>query len=146
MGDYQINRYVQNTETLPPKERFGDLMFKEVVFVYAMTLGKDALGGQTESYTTVPVPISASVQVSATNGQQTDPAKAPNREAHIYTRQRNGIRWHDRLIWNGITMVAEYVEEKKSNSTGEFQYLRCRAVFVTERDSIAGQPAVVKGA
>lgn len=142
MTRYAIGRYDLNTPGNSVKERFhGDLMYKEVVFVYAATLTKGALGGQVHTWAATPVPLSASVQVRAQHGQQNDPADEPDRIAHIYTRKRNGIAWHDKVIWNGITMKVEYVEEKLENGSGEFVYLYARALILSEKDFVEGPSA-----
>lgn len=140
---YKQDRYDLRTPINRPKERFdSDLMYKEVVFVYPVTITKGALGGQTCSWAAVPVPLNASVQVNALNGQAVEPQNPPNRIAHLYTRKRNGILWHDKLRWCDIIMRAEYVEERLENDTGLFQYLYVRALLLSEKDFVDGTPAI----
>lgn len=146
MGDFQIDRFVQNPPVNTAKERFaGDLMFKEVVFVYAYTLARDALNSSTPTWATVPVPINASVQVGSYNSQQVDPSGPPNRIARLFTRTRYGFKWNDKVCWRGIWMKIESVEEKLSNSDGVFQYLEARAEFLKEDNSISGAASTFKG-
>lgn len=142
----KLDRFTLNTPANRVKERFhGDLMFKETVFVYPVTITKGGMGGQTKSWATVPIPVRASVQVEALNGQQTAPDEAPNRIAHIFIRQKNGFKWHDKVRWRNITMQIEYVEERIENESGQFQFLYGRALFLTEKDSINGTPATFEG-
>lgn len=140
---YKQDRYDLRTPRNSPKERFdSDLMYKEVVFVYPVTLTKQAMGGQTCVWAPIPIPTNASVQVSALNGQQFEPANPPNRIAHLFTRKRNAVAWHDKLRWKDLIMRAEYVEEKLENDTGLFQFLYIRALLLSEKDFVDGTPAV----
>ena len=140
---YKQDRYDLRTPINRPKERFdSDLMYKEVVFVYPVTLSKGSMGGQVCSWAAVPVPLNASVQVSGLNGQQFEPVNPPNRIAHLYTRKRNGFSWHDQVRWRDIIMRVEYVEERLENDTGLFQFLYARALLLTEKDFVDGTPAV----
>ena len=140
---YKQDRYDLRTPINRPKERFdSDLMYKEVVFVYPVTITKGAMGSQVCSWASTPIPCNASVQTSALNGQAFEPSNPPNRIAHIYTRKRNSIMWHDKLRWLDIIMRAEYVEERIENDTGLFQYLYVRALLLSEKDFVSGTPAV----
>jgi hypothetical protein len=140
---YKVDRFDLRTPSQRPKERFqGDLMYKEVVFVYPVTIVKGDMGGQLHRYVTVPTPLNASVQVGALNGQPVDPAIQPNRIAHIFTRKRNGIRWHDKVVWKNINMRIEYVEEKLNNADGGFQYLYARALLLSEINPADGITAI----
>lgn len=140
---YKQDRYDVRTPLNCPKGRFdSDLMYKEVVFVYPVVVVKGVLGGQTNTWASVPVPLNASVQVRALEGQPSDPTASPNRIAHIYTRKRNGLSWHDQVRWRDIIMRVEYVEERLENDTGLFQYLFARVLLLTEKDFVDGSPAV----
>lgn len=140
---YKQDRYDLRTPSNRPKWRFdSDLMYKEVVFVYPATVVREALGGQTCAWANVPVPLNASVQVEALDGQAVDPATAPNRIAHLYTRKRNSLAWHDKIRWRDLIMRVEYVEERMENDDGMFQYLYARALLLTEKDFVDGTPAV----
>lgn len=138
-------RHVLPSETNSAKERFhGDLMFKAVVFVYATTVTKDALGSGTDVWDTKPLPINASVQFQGTNSQQTDPKGRPARYAHIFTRVQNAVKWHDKLVVKGISLLTEKVENKYANGDGSFQYVEIRASLIDEKDSIQGADATFK--
>jgi hypothetical protein len=139
---YKQDRYDLRTPINRSKERFdSDLMYKEVVFVYPVTLTKGTMGGQLCSWAAVPIPLNASVQVGALNGQAVEPNNPPNRIAHLFTRKRHGLLWHDKIRWRDIIMRVEYVEEKLENDDGLFQYLYARALLLTEKDFVDGTPA-----
>jgi len=134
--------HVQFTEENRPKGRApGDLMFKDVLFVYPVTMVQPALGGTTESWALTPIPISGSVQVQALNSQSTDPDTAPNRYAHVYTRTRHGLKWHDKVIFRRISMIVERVDDKFDNMSGEFQYAEATVRLLSEAESIKGAQA-----
>ena len=144
---HKLDRFEDNTPRLAPKERFrGDLMYKDVVFVYSCTITRDEQNGELHSWAVVPLPTNASVQESSLNGQATQSGTEPNRLLHLYTRKRNSFRWHDRVKFKDLAYQIESVEEKIENETGQFSYLYARALFISEKDFVDGTPAIFKGA
>lgn len=114
----------------------NDLDYKDTVFVYPVTMVKNSFNEDTESWAAKPLPIRCSFQEQAIESQDTEPGKIPNRFARVFTRYRGFVKWHDKIVCRGISMMVIEVLEQIDNVTGQFHHTQLRARFLSEADSV----------
>lgn len=107
-----------------------DLQYRDLAFVYPVTMKKGDMGEAYEIWDDTPVPVRCSFQEMSLDTQHTDPNISGSRYARIFTREPNAFRWHDKVIVRGISMMCVKVVERFDNYTGEFNHLEVRATFL----------------
>jgi len=120
-----------------PHARFGyDLDYRDTVFVYTVTMVKNNLGEDYESWVLMPTAIRASFQEHALDSQHIDPTISGSRSANVFTRSRNIVSWHDKLICRGMSFLVTQVTERFDNFDGSFHHTEISAQFLDEPGSV----------
>jgi hypothetical protein len=121
----------------PAQSRYGyDLDYRDTVFVYKVTMTPNSLGENVEVWAEKPVAIRASFQEHALDSQHIEPTIAGSRSANLFTRERNAVAWHDKVICRGITMMINEVIERFDNFDGSFHHTELNAEFLDEPGSV----------
>jgi hypothetical protein len=119
-------------------ERYtGDLDFRDVVFVYPVTMVKDPVSNEDyEEWAETPIPVECSVQEHALDSENTEPGDIPNRFARIFTRFKGFIKWHDKVVFRETSMVVVQVIDRFDNYDGTVHHVEIRARYLEEQFSI----------
>ena len=119
------------------QERYtGDLDYRDTVFAYPVTMRKNTLGEDVESYGSIPIPLRASVQEHALDSEHTEADDFGSRFARIFTRYRNFVNWHDKVHFRGIDMLVVKVLEHFDNYDGSYHHTEIRAKYLAEKNSV----------
>lgn len=131
------HRFLPASPRHSAQERYaGDLDYKDTVFIYSVVMEKGPLGEDTESWGLVPTPIRASVQEHALDSEHDDIVEFGSRFSRVFTRYRNFVSWHDKMIFRGIEMLVVKVIERFDNFDGSYHHTEIRAKYLEEPGSI----------
>lgn len=119
------------------KRYLNDLQYRDMLFVYPVLLVKNEMNEDVETYPALPPhSVRCSFQEHALNSEHTEPARYGSRMANIFTRYKGFVKWHDRVVCRGITMVVVSVLDHYDNVTGEFYHTEISAQYIDEKGSI----------
>jgi hypothetical protein len=142
MVHYHPQKHRLANPRISPKERFtNDLQYKEVAFVFSVTINRDAVGSNIhKTYATVPQAINCAYQEDALSSQNNDPGTYGNRIIHIFTRFRHYVKWKDLIVVRNMQVEVVSVLDRFHNADGSYHHTEIRAVLKKDEDNIQRAP------
>lgn len=115
----------------------ADMDFRDTAFVYPVTMSKNRMNEDVECWAEKPLACRCSVQIESIDSQKHEPDKISNRFARLFTRYRGFVKWHDRVVVRGISLLIIQIEERFDNVTGQFHHTEIRGRFMDEAGSVS---------
>ena len=138
MHDYQnLYRVPYPSENTTSKNTAAtDLQYRDLAYIYPVSMKMGDMGENFEVWEDIPIPVRCSFQDMALDTQHTDPNISGSRYARIFTREPNSMRWHDKVVVRGVSMLCVKVIERFDNYTGVFNHLEARALFLSAEEEL----------
>jgi hypothetical protein len=127
------------------KRYLNDLVYRDMLFVYSVILKKNSMNEEVEEYPARPPhSVRCSFQEHALNSQHVEPARYGSRMANVFTRFKGFVKWHDKVICRGISMLVVSVLDHFDNVTGDYYHTEISCQYLEEPGSVntVAAPAV----
>ncbi|MBD3262429.1 MAG: hypothetical protein GF334_12325 [Candidatus Altiarchaeales archaeon] len=112
----------------------NDIMYRDTVFVYPVSMKRLEMGENTEHWATTPYAARCSFQEHALDSQHTDPNKKGSRYVRLFTRHRDSFRWHDKVVWRQKVYLVEKILDHFDNISGQYHHSEIRLIFLEDED------------
>lgn len=117
----------------------NDLMYRDVAYVYRVSMIEGEMGDKKERWDVKPLPIRCSFQEHALDSQHTDPNHKGSRYVRLFTRFRDFFFWHDKVVCRGVEYLTEKILDHFDNITGQYHHTEVRLIFLEEKESSVRQ-------
>lgn len=137
---YHRDPFPRDQQTNKPSAP-NDIMFRDTAFVYRVSMVTGDMGDKYERWEDAPVAIRCSFQEHALDSQHTDPNHKPSRYVRLFTRYRDFVFWHDKIIVRNTEYVVEKVLDHFDNISGDYHHSEIRLLFLKDIDPDAVRQA-----